>query len=261
MTEQGMVVVTGGAAGIGRETARLLGASGVPVAVLDADGAGAESGAVAAISAGAPDALGLRCDVTCETELSRAVRQAAERFDTVPSGLFAAAGVDLGGPAHELPMRDWSKVLDVNLTGAYLAARTVIAEMLEHGTGGSLVLCSSPAAFAAFSAGGTSAYSASKGGVSALVRSLAIDYASAGIRVNSIVPGPTETTLMWAGVPESERDAMREQLNSEVPLGRMADAEEPARAALWLLGGESSYVTGSQLVCDGGVLAKASVSV
>jgi NAD(P)-dependent dehydrogenase (short-subunit alcohol dehydrogenase family) len=183
------------------------------------------------------------------------------RLGDPPTGLFAAAGIDIGGPAHRLPVADWSRVLDVNLTGAYLAARTVIATMLDAGVGGSIVLCSSPAAFVAFAAGGTSAYAASKGGVAALVRALAIDYAGEGIRVNAIVPGPTETPLMWASVPDTERAALREQVCAEVPLGRIADPVEPARAALWLLGPDSAYVTGSQLVCDGGVLAKSSISI
>jgi len=133
--------------------------------------------------------------------------------------------------------------------------------MLAAGRGGSIVLCSSPAAFAGFAAGGASAYAASKGGVSALTRTLAVDYARYGVRVNAIVPGPTETPLMWAAVPDGGRAAMRVQIEAEVPLGRLADPEEPARAALWLLSDEASYVTGSHLVCDGGVLAKASVTV
>ncbi|WP_067965896.1 SDR family NAD(P)-dependent oxidoreductase [Nocardiopsis trehalosi] len=258
---QRMVVVTGGASGIGRAAVRLVGAAGVPVAVLDTDAAAARAAAEEAVAAGAPDAAGLRCDVTDEGSVQGAVDAARERFGAPPTGLVAAAGVDIGGPAHLLPVADWRRVLEVNLTGAYLAARCVVAALLDSGAGGSLVLCSSPAASVAFAAGGTGAYAASKGGVSALVRALAVDYAAAGIRVNAIVPGPTETALMWASVPEAERGAMRATLCAEVPMGRLADPEEPARAALWLLGPDSSYVTGSHLVCDGGVLAKGSVSV
>ena len=105
------------------------------------------------------------------------------------------------------------------------------------------------------------AYSATKAGVSSLVRCLAIDYARFGIRVNAVVPGATETGMMWNNVSPSAIAAMREQLHREIPLGRLAEPEDPARCVVWLLSNESSYVTGSHLVCDGGVLAKASISV
>ncbi|MEE6165593.1 MULTISPECIES: SDR family NAD(P)-dependent oxidoreductase [unclassified Mycolicibacterium] len=251
-----MVVVTGGSSGIGRAAVLQLGAARTPVAVLDRD----ENGAKNAAAAGAPEAAHFACDVTDPNAVEDAVSAAVQRLGP-PAGLLTAAGIDINAPAHELLPQDFSRVLSVNLTGAYLAARSVISVLLAQQLSGSIVMCSSPAAFVAFAAGGTSAYSASKGGVSALVRSLAIDYAPNNIRVNAIVPGPTETPLMWASVPENQRDAMRRQLASEVPLGRLADSAEPARAAVWLLGPDSSYVTGTQLVCDGGVLAKSCISV
>ncbi|MDA3642940.1 SDR family oxidoreductase [Saccharopolyspora indica] len=251
-----LTLITGGGSGIGRRTALLLAAAGESVVVLDADEAAAQEVAEQAGAAGAASAVGARCDVTDEAAVHAAVGEAG-----TPTGLVCAAGVDIGGLAHELPVGDWRRVLEVNLTGSFLTARAVLGRMREAGTGGSIVLCSSPAAFAGFAAGGTSAYAASKGGVSALVRALAVDYAPHGIRVNAVVPGPTETPLMWAAVPAEERAAMREQVCAEVPLGRIADPAEPARAIRWLLGPESSYVTGTHLVCDGGVLAKASISV
>jgi len=134
-----------------------------------------------------------------------------------------------------------------------------VRQMLES-DGGSIVCVSSPLAVVA-TPGGSGAYSASKGGVSALVRSLAVDYARRGIRVNALLPGPTETDLMWATVSAEEIDSTRELVAGEVPLGRLATPEEVARAAIWLLSDEASYVTGAQLPCDGGVLAKASISV
>jgi NAD(P)-dependent dehydrogenase (short-subunit alcohol dehydrogenase family) len=255
-----MVVVTGGSSGIGRAAVLQLAAAGSAVAVLDRDVEGARRAAADAVAAGAPGAAHFACDVTDPAAVEDAVGAAAEQLGS-PTGLLAAAGIDINAPAHELRPEDFAQVINVNLTGAYLAARSVISILLAQQLGGSIVLCSSPAAFVAFAAGGTSAYSASKGGVSALVRSLAIDYAPNNIRVNAIVPGATETPLMWASVPEDQRATIRRQLESEVPLGRLATPDEPARAALWLLGPDSSYVTGSQLVCDGGVLAKSAISV
>lgn len=255
-----MTVVSGAASGIGRATVLLLGRAGYRVAVLDQDGAGADRTAREVLAAGAAAAAGFSCDVTSPSAVGAALDAAVSTLDAQPTGLFTSAGVDLGGPAHLLDVADWRTVLDVNLTGSFLLARAVIVRLLEAGAPGSIVLCSSPAATVAFAAGGGSAYAASKGGVSALVRTLAVDYAPRGIRVNAIVPGSTETPLMWAGVAPPDQEGLRAILRAEIPLGRLADPEEPARAALWLLGPDSSYVTGSHLVCDGGVLAKAAVS-
>jgi NAD(P)-dependent dehydrogenase (short-subunit alcohol dehydrogenase family) len=132
--------------------------------------------------------------------------------------------------------------------------------MLDGGIAGSIVCTSSPTGFAGLAAGGAGAYSATKGAVSSLVRCMAVDYAPYGIRVNAIVPGATETRLMWGLTPADEIPKIRAQFEREIPLGRMAQPEDPARGVAWLLSDESSYVTGSHLVCDGGIMAKASVS-
>jgi NAD(P)-dependent dehydrogenase (short-subunit alcohol dehydrogenase family) len=241
-------VITGGGSGIGRAAARLCAAAGHRVAVLD--------------RAVRPDDpwLSIETDVSDEEAVDAAFAEVTARLG-VPQGLFAAAGVDLGGPAHELSAERWRTVLDVNLTGAFVASRALLRGVLAGGLPGAIVLCSSPAARVGFAAGGGAAYAASKGGISALVSSLAVDYARHGVRVNAIVPGATETPLMWASVPSAERERMRAVVEHEVPLGRLADPDEPARAAVWLLSDAASYCTGTELVCDGGVLAKASLSV
>jgi len=252
------VVVTGGGSGIGRAAALLLAAEGSAVAVLDRD-----RDAAAAVAEAAADSPGvvwpIECDVAQQADVSAAFDEAEARLGSV-RGLFAAAGVDLSGFAHEMTVARWHEVLAVNLTGTFLVAREAIRRMVAVGRGGAIVLCSSPAAQVAF-AGGMSAYAASKGGVSALTRSLAVDYAPHGIRVNALVPGATETPLMWASVAEDERPEMRRVVEAEIPLGRLADPIEPATAAVWLLSDGASYVTGSHLACDGGILAKASISV
>jgi len=254
-----IILVTGAGSGIGRATALLAARRGTRVVVADIDAEAGSSCAEEITKAGG-EVMAVCCDVSNDQSVAELFRQLSYHR-MVPTGVVAAAGIDLGGFAHELPTDRWQRVLAVNLTGAFLVCREVLAAMLAVGQRGSIVLCSSPAAFAGFAAGSASAYAASKGGISALTRTLAVDYARYGIRVNAIVPGPTETPLMWAAVADADRAAVRTQVASEVPLGRLADPVEPARAALWLLSDEASYVTGSHLTCDGGVLAKASISL
>jgi len=254
----GLVVVTGAASGIGAATAGLAAARGHAVALLDRDGAAVEVAAQALRDAGAR-ALGVACDVADERAVDDAFATAVARLGPL-RGVVASAGIDRGGLLHELGAAAWDELIAVNLRGAFLTCRAALRCFLDAGAGGAIVCVSSPFALVA-APGGTGAYSASKGGVCALVRSLAVDYGPHGIRVNAILPGPTETPLMWANVSEDEVAATRETVRHEVPLGRLAEPDEPARAALWLISGEAAYVTGAQLACDGGVLAKASISV
>jgi NAD(P)-dependent dehydrogenase (short-subunit alcohol dehydrogenase family) len=162
--------------------------------------------------------------------------------------VLANAAIERNGPAHAIPLGDWDETLRVNLTGAFLTARHAIAAMLEAGMPGSVVCTSSPAAFVGFAGGGNAAYAASKGGVSALVRSLALDYAADGIRVNAVVPGATATPLL-GDVPDA-------RVRDQIPLRRLGTPEDVADAVLWLWSDAASYVTGSHLVVDGGLLAK-----
>jgi NAD(P)-dependent dehydrogenase (short-subunit alcohol dehydrogenase family) len=254
------IVVTGGGSGIGRAVALQCAARGDRVAVLDIDGASAQQAAADALAAGADATLGLECDVSREERVAEAFDETARVLGPL-YGAFANAGVDASGFVHELSLDKWQLVIGTNLTGVYLTCKYALRHLLAGGRPGSIVCTSSPAATVSFAAGAAGAYSASKGGISALVRCMAVDYARYGIRVNAVVPGATETKLMWANVNAADMPAMRQRICEEVPLGRLADPEEPARAVVWLLSDDSSYVTGSHLVCDGGILAKASISV
>jgi len=254
------IVVTGGGAGIGRAVALQCARRGDRVAILDIDGAAARDAADEALAGGAPAALGIACDVRREPDVAEAVARTVRDLGPL-YGAFANAGLDAGGFLHELPLETWQRVLETNLTGIYLTCKYTVQDLLRTGAAGSIVCTSSPGATVAFAAGAAGAYSASKGGISALVRCMAIDYARFGIRVNAVVPGATETRLMWANVSPQQMPEMRRRVCAEVPLGRLATPDEPARAVVWLLSDESSYVTGSHLVCDGGILAKACISV
>jgi NAD(P)-dependent dehydrogenase (short-subunit alcohol dehydrogenase family) len=254
------IVVTGGAEGIGRAVVLLCAARGDNVAVLDKRADGAKATAEEALRRGAKSALHLLCDVTQEEQIAKAFEVICNQLG-VPYGLFTSAAIDLGGLVHELPAATWRQVVDTNLTGTFLTCKHALERMRQAEVPGSIVCASSPTGSVALAAGGSGAYSTTKGGISSLVRCMAIDYARYGIRVNAVVPGATETRLMWSNVPVEDIPRMRQVLSKEIPLGRLAQPEEPARAVAWLLSEESSYVTGSHLVCDGGILAKASISV
>lgn len=253
----GAVVVTGGGSGIGRAAALAIAERGTAVAVLDVHAAAAEAVAAEARELGAPAAAAGACDVRDEQSVVDALAAAVGAVGNV-RGLVACAGIGDGGLVHELPLETWTNVIATNLGGTFLACKHVLAHMVEHGEGGSIVCASSP--WGEVSApGGASAYSASKGGVSALVRSLALDYAPHGVRVNAVLPGATETPLMWAGVPANEVAPARERISGQLVVGRLARPEEIAAGVTWLLSEAASYVTGSQLVIDGGLLARASI--
>lgn len=259
-TEGRTIVITGGGSGIGRAVALLCAKRGDKLALLDRDEDAAKIAADEATQNGSKGALGLRCNVASEKEIEKAFDKISEQFGA-PYGLFANAGIDVGGLLHELSLEAWHLTIETNLTGVFLSSKHALRQMLEAKVPGSIVCTSSPTGFVALAAGGAGAYSATKAGISALVRCMAIDYAQYGIRVNAIVPGATETRLMWNNVPPEEIPRMRAQVSKEIPLGRLAQPEDPARAVVWLLSEESSYVTGSHLVCDGGILAKACISV
>ena len=248
--------VTGGGAGIGRAVVEGAGAHGFAVAALDLAEERAVEAALAAQRAGAPAAVGVACDVRDSASVESAFARATELVGPADA-LVCSAGIDRGGRIHEIDETQWRDVVETNLGGMYRACRQVLPAMLEA-RAGSIVCVGSPAGEVAFP--GAGAYSASKAGVAALVRAMAVDYAGHGIRVNGVLPGPTNTDLMWANVRDDEREQMLALITGELPIGRLAEPHEIARMVLWLVSDEASYTTGSMLGCDGGVLARASVS-
>ncbi len=253
------ILVTGAGSGIGRAVALACAGRGARVGALDIDTDAAGDVAAEARHAGAADALAVTCDVGDEAAVAEAFARCEKVLGT-PDGLHANAGIEVNHPAHLMRYEEWERVLRVNLTGVFLTCTAAVRMMLAAGRGGSIVCTSSPSAFTAFAGGGNGAYGASKGGVSAFVRSLAIDYAPRGIRVNAVVPGATDTPLLLAGIPSEDRQAARDDLLHEagrqIPLGRLGRPDEIAAAVVWLLSAEASYVTGTHLVCDGGLMAR-----
>jgi len=230
------------------------------VAALDIDVARADAVAAQAMKAGSPLAVGVLCDVSAEDSVRAAFDRAQDHlggFDAV----CANAGVEVNAPLHTFELARWRSVIDVNLVGMFLTCREALSRLVASETAGSIVCTSSPSAFVGFAGGGNSAYAASKGGVSAFVRSAAIDYAQRGIRVNAVVPGATDTPMLLATQEDeadrsAEMDRIRSAAKTQIPLGRLGQPEEIAAAIVWLLSSEASYVTGAHLVCDGGLMAR-----
>jgi NAD(P)-dependent dehydrogenase (short-subunit alcohol dehydrogenase family) len=245
-----VAVITGAGSGIGRVAATLFAAEGAQVVVADVAGALAHS-AAADITAAGGSATAVTVDVSDGTQVDAMVDAAVTAYGGLHV-LFNNAGIfpDDDGGILDTPPETWQKVMDVNLKGVWLGCRAAVPAMLASG-GGSIVNVSS---FVALMGAATAqmAYTASKGGVLALTRELAVEYARRGIRANSICPGPVETPLLAELLADPDR---RRRRLVHIPIGRFGRPEEIARAALFLASDDASFVTGSALVVDGGITA------
>jgi len=245
-----VAVITGAGSGIGRVAALLFAAEGAEVVVADVVAANAES-AVAEIAAAGGTATAVAVDVSDEEQVGAMVDRAVRTYGGLHV-LFNNAGIfpDDDGGVLDTPPDTWQKVMDVNLKGVWLGCRAAVPAMLDSG-GGSIV---NVASFVALMGAATAqiAYTASKGGVLAMTRELAVEYARRGIRANSLCPGPIETPLLAELLADPER---RQRRLVHIPVGRFGRPEEIAKAALFLASDDASFVTGSALVVDGGITA------
>ena len=245
-----VALISGGARGMGASEARLFAREGARVVIgdiLEAEGRAVE----AEIRAAGGDALFVRLDVTDEGDWDRAVTRTVERFERL-NVLVNNAGV--GAPASRIEdttLKDWDHVMDVNAKGVFLGTKAVIPAMRQAG-GGSIVNISSQLGLVGTD-NSSPQYQASKGAVRLLTKATAIQYAREGIRANSVHPGPIVTAMTERRRADPEHYG---RMLSRIPLGRFGEPDEVAYGVLYLASDESAFVTGSELVIDGGWTAQ-----
>jgi len=242
-TPEGTVVVTGGSRGIGRACSLELGRAGRDVAIVYRSDASAAEQTVEELRATGARAQSWQADVTDEQQVRAAFRDINRNFGQI-GGVVLNAGITHDGYLATMSLASWSSVLSANLTGVFLCCRESVMAMRK--TGGAMVLMSSVSGLRGQP--GQPNYSASKGGINALTKSLAREVAPFGIRVNAVAPGLTDTDMVRRMNP-----AARESYLKAIPLGRIADVSEIATAVAFLLHPGSSYITGHILVVDGGL--------
>lgn len=251
-----VALISGGASGIGRATARLFGKEGAFVAVADVDQPKAEDVARGIVSDGGR-AIALELDVAVERDWEAGVATVLETAGRLD--MFAAcAGIAHAKPVTEMSLDEWRRVHAVNLDGVFLGTKHAIPAMRKTG-GGSIVIVSSVSGIKA--SAGASAYCSSKAALRLLARTVALECAANGepIRVNTVFPGAVRTP-MWQGTPyweqlraehESDDDAWK-ALGAGAALRRVAEPEEIAQVILFLASSAASYMTGAEIVVDGG---------
>jgi len=243
-----VALVTGGGSGIGQATAQLLAARGVQVVVADLDTAAAQSTAADL----GPTAAATPVDVADAASVEAMVAFTVERFGGLDWACNIAGIAPQPKPFVEHSYDDWRRTIDVNLSGVFFCMQHELRRMLEQGRGGAIVNMSSGAGVVP--APGQPQYTAAKHGVLGLTKQAAQEYAGAGIRVNAVLPGQTETRPMRAyldALPDGGEKMMR-----RLPMKRMATPLEIAHAVVWLCSDEASYVNGDSLVVDGGLITR-----
>ena len=233
-----VALVTGAASGIGRACVERLAGNGTAVVAVDLDADGLAD----------LDALALAADVADAAAVVGAVARAEAELGALDAVVNVAGitGTRAAAECHVTPVDEWRRVIDVNLTGPFLVCRAALPRMLERGAG-CIVNVASAAGLVAFPA--RCAYSASKGGVVQLTRSLAADYAARGIRANAVCPGMVDTPMTRWRLDEPD---LRAAVLAKIPAGRVATAAEVADAVALLAGGDLPYMNGAMLVLDGG---------
>jgi len=249
-----VALVTGAGSGIGLAAADLFSAEGAAVAVVDVRAEAADD-AAAKINANGGRAIALVANVADAAQVQAAVARTAEEFGRIDV-LYNNAGVNSAGSVADAAEDDWERCFDVNVKGTFLFSRAVVPHLRAAG-GGSIVNQGSVAGLVGIP--NFAAYCAAKGAVVALTRSMAIDLAPDGIRVNVICPGTVFTPLMEPMLRargDGDLEAGLAKTVAKYPIGRLGNPEEIARVALFLASEDSSFITGSVVTADGGMTAQ-----
>ena len=247
-------LVTGANSGIGEAVARGLGEAGAKVVVNYVTGDDRAQAVVDDIVQAGGEAIAVRADVSKENEVETMFRRAVDAFGSVDI-LVNNAGLQRDAPLHEMSLKDWQFVIDVNLTGQFLCAREAVREFRRRGVvpeisaaAGKIICMSSVHDVIPWA--GHANYAASKGGVSMLMKTMAQELAMHKIRVNAVSPGAIKTPINTAAweTPEAERELLK-----LIPYYRVGETSDIARAVVWLASDLSDYVNGSTLYVDGGM--------
>jgi NAD(P)-dependent dehydrogenase (short-subunit alcohol dehydrogenase family) len=245
-----VAVITGAASGIGRESALLFAGEGAAVVACDINESGAAE-TVSEIRKNDGQALGVRVDVSRASDCQKMIELAEEQFGAI-NILFNNAGIMDGRDDNAVTTEEeiWDLTMGINLKGVFLGCKYGIPALKR--AGGGVVI--NTASFVAVLGAATPqiAYTASKGGVLAMTRELAVVHARENIRVNALCPGPLKTELLMKFLDNDEK---RQRRLVHIPMGRFGEASEMAKAALFLASDESSYITGTTFTVDGGITA------
>ncbi len=241
-----VAIVTGASSGIGRATAKLFAQEGAKV-VIGARRQAQLDELVAEIEAEGGEAQALAGDVQSEAYAQELVATAEKQFGGLDIGFNNAGTIGVSSPGAEIAAQDWNNTLAVNLSGAFLGAKHQIPAMLKRG-GGSIIFTATVAGHS-FGFPGIAAYAASKAGLLGLANTLAAEYGPQGIRVNAVLPGAVDTPMYRAAIATEEQRAWLTGLHA---LKRVGRPEEVARSVLYFASDDSSFVTGTTHLVDGG---------